>query len=95
MACLYCVALVPSASSISMSSSTVWNCSAGSCVFWCMKRGLGTKSSVGRGGTERIVTVFFSFSSWGSEGVGGGAVAFREPGVPLPHSFETLAGVMS
>ena len=60
-----------------------------------MKRGLGVKSSVGRGGTERIVTVFFSFFSWGGAGVDGGAVAFREPGVPLPHSFETLAGVMS
>ena len=60
-----------------------------------MKRGLGVKSSVGRGGTERTVTVFFSFLSWGGEGVGGGAVAFREPGVPLPHSFEILAGVMS
>ena len=53
------------------------------------------KSSVGRGGTERIVTVFLSFSVWGGRGVGGGAVAFREPGVPLPHSFEILAGVMS
>ena len=53
-----------------------------------MKRGLGVKFSVGQGGTERIVTVFLSFSSCGGEGVGGGAVAFREPGVPLPHNFE-------
>ena len=30
-----------------------------------MKRGLGVKSSVGRGGTERIVIVFVSFVSPG------------------------------
>ena len=95
IACLYCVALIPSASSIAMSLSTVWNCSAGSCVFWYMKRGLGVKFSVGRGETERIVTVFLSFSSWGGEGVGSDAVSFREPGVPLPHNFEILGGVVS
>ena len=95
IACRYCVALIPSASSIAMSLSTVWNCSAESCVFWYMKRGLGVKFSVGRGGTERIVTVFLSFSSWGGAGVGGDAVACREPGVPLPHIFEVLGGVMS